>query len=63
MKAKAAVAWEAGKPLEIEEIEVAGPLRGEVLLRVVATGVCHWDYNTLQHLPVGAAGHECEVQR
>ena len=47
MKAKAAVAWEAGKPLEIEEIEVAGPLRGEVLLRVVATGVCHTDAFTL----------------
>ncbi|MCZ6559356.1 MAG: S-(hydroxymethyl)glutathione dehydrogenase/class III alcohol dehydrogenase [Gammaproteobacteria bacterium] len=47
MKAKAAVAWEAGKPLEIEEIEVAGPAQGEVMLRLVATGVCHTDAYTL----------------
>ena len=47
MKARAAVAWEAGKPLEIEEIEVAGPSQGEVLLRLVATGVCHTDAYTL----------------
>jgi S-(hydroxymethyl)glutathione dehydrogenase/alcohol dehydrogenase len=43
MKSRAAVAWEAGKPLEIEEVEVAGPEEGEVLIRVVATGVCHTD--------------------
>ncbi len=47
MKSKAAVAWEAGKPLAIEEIEVAGPAQGEVLLRMVATGVCHTDAFTL----------------
>jgi len=47
MKTRAAVAWEAGKPLEIEEIEVAGPKEGEVLLRNVATGVCHTDAFTL----------------
>lgn len=47
MKTRAAVAWEAGKPLEIEEIEVAGPKQGEVLLKVVATGVCHTDAYTL----------------
>ena len=47
MKSKAAVAWEAGKPLEIEEVEVAGPAQGEVLLRMVATGVCHTDAFTL----------------
>lgn len=47
MKAKAAVAWEAGKPLEIEEIEVAAPKAGEVLIRMVATGVCHTDAFTL----------------
>ena len=34
MKAKAAVAWEAGKPLSIEEIDVQGPKAGEVLVRV-----------------------------
>jgi S-(hydroxymethyl)glutathione dehydrogenase/alcohol dehydrogenase len=47
MKSKAAVAWEAGKPLEIEEVDVQGPEEGEVLLRVVATGVCHTDAFTL----------------
>ena len=47
MKSKAAVAWEAGKPLEIEEVEVAAPKEGEVLVRMVATGVCHTDAFTL----------------
>ena len=47
MKSRAAVAWEAGKPLVIEEIEVAGPKEGEVLVRLVATGVCHTDAYTL----------------
>ena len=47
MKSKAAIAWEAGKPLEIEEIEVAAPKAGEVLVRMVATGVCHTDAFTL----------------
>jgi S-(hydroxymethyl)glutathione dehydrogenase/alcohol dehydrogenase len=47
MKAIAAVAWEAGKPLEIETIEVEGPREGEVLVEMVATGVCHTDAFTL----------------
>jgi len=47
MKSRAAVAWEAGKPLQIEEIDVQGPKEGEVLVRVVATGVCHTDAFTL----------------
>lgn len=47
MKTRAAVAWEAGKPLTIEEIEIQGPKTGEVLLRLVATGVCHTDAFTL----------------
>jgi len=47
MKTRAAVAWEAGKPLEIEEIEIEGPKGGEVLLRNIATGVCHTDAFTL----------------
>lgn len=47
MKARAAVAWEPGKPLSIEEIEVAAPKEGEVLVRIVATGVCHTDAFTL----------------
>ena len=47
MKSRAAVAWEAGKPLVLEEIDVEGPKQGEVLLRMVATGVCHTDAYTL----------------
>ena len=47
MKTRAAVAWEAGKPLQIEEIDIDGPKNGEVLLRNVATGVCHTDAFTL----------------
>lgn len=47
MKSRAAVAWEAGRPLSIEEIEVAGPAAGEVLVKIVATGVCHTDAFTL----------------
>jgi S-(hydroxymethyl)glutathione dehydrogenase/alcohol dehydrogenase len=47
MKTRAAVAWEAGKPLEIEMIDLDGPKTGEVLLRNVATGVCHTDAFTL----------------
>jgi S-(hydroxymethyl)glutathione dehydrogenase/alcohol dehydrogenase len=47
MKVKAAVAWEAGKPLAIEEIELAGPKAGECLVRLAATGVCHTDAYTL----------------
>jgi S-(hydroxymethyl)glutathione dehydrogenase / alcohol dehydrogenase len=47
MKSRAAVAWEAGKPLVIEEIDVKGPQAGEVLVRNVATGVCHTDAYTL----------------
>jgi S-(hydroxymethyl)glutathione dehydrogenase/alcohol dehydrogenase len=47
MKTRAAVAWEAGQQLEIEEIELATPKSGEVLIRNVATGVCHTDAFTL----------------
>lgn len=47
MKTRAAVAWEAGKPLIIEELDLEGPKEGEVLLRNVASGVCHTDAFTL----------------
>lgn len=47
MKVKAAVAWEAAKPLEIEQIDLEGPKQGEVLVRLAATGVCHTDAYTL----------------
>ena len=47
MKTRAAVAVEAGKPLVIEEVDLAAPKAGEVLVRIVATGVCHTDAFTL----------------
>ncbi|MEM9244663.1 MAG: S-(hydroxymethyl)glutathione dehydrogenase/class III alcohol dehydrogenase [Cyanobacteria bacterium P01_F01_bin.153] len=47
MKTRAAIAWEAGKPLTIEEVELDGPQDSEVMVRLVATGVCHTDAYTL----------------
>lgn len=47
MKTRAAVAFEAGKPLEITTLDLDGPKAGEVLVRNVATGVCHTDAFTL----------------
>ncbi|TDJ05134.1 MAG: S-(hydroxymethyl)glutathione dehydrogenase/class III alcohol dehydrogenase [Deltaproteobacteria bacterium] len=47
MKVKAAVAWGPNKPLVIEEVDLAGPKKGEVLIKVIATGVCHTDAYTL----------------
>jgi S-(hydroxymethyl)glutathione dehydrogenase/alcohol dehydrogenase len=47
MKTIAAVAWEPKKPLVIEELDVEGPKAGEVLVRMVASGVCHTDAFTL----------------
>ncbi len=43
MKTRAAVAYEAGKPLVVEEVDLEGPRAGEVLVEVHATGVCHTD--------------------
>ncbi|MFQ6537695.1 MULTISPECIES: S-(hydroxymethyl)glutathione dehydrogenase/class III alcohol dehydrogenase [Aphanothece] len=47
IRSRAAVAWGPGQPLEVTEVDVAPPQAGEVLLRVVATGVCHTDAYTL----------------
>ena len=47
MKSRAAVALEAGKPLELVEINVEGPKAGEVLVKMAATSVCHTDAFTL----------------
>src|SRR5215468_3747253 len=43
MRTRAAVAYEAGKPLVIEEVELEGPKAGEVLVEIKASGVCHTD--------------------
>jgi len=47
MKTRAAVAFEAGKPLEIVELDLEGPRPGEVLVEIKATGICHTDAYTL----------------
>ena len=47
MKSRAAVAFAAGQPLEIVEIDVAPPKKGEVLIKITHTGVCHTDAFTL----------------
>ncbi|MDP2312048.1 MAG: S-(hydroxymethyl)glutathione dehydrogenase/class III alcohol dehydrogenase [Pseudomonadota bacterium] len=47
MKSRAAVAFEAGKPLEIVELDLEGPKEGEVLVELRATGICHTDAFTL----------------
>ena len=63
MKTRAAVAVAAGKPLEIHEVDLEGPRDGEVLVEIMATGVCHTDAFTLSgDDPEGAfpaiLGHE-----
>jgi S-(hydroxymethyl)glutathione dehydrogenase / alcohol dehydrogenase len=47
IKTRAAVAWGPGQPLTIEELDLLPPRKGEVLVRIVATGVCHTDAFTL----------------
>src|SRR5690349_15356182 len=47
MKTRAAVAFEAKKPLEIVEVDLDGPKHGEVLVEIMATGICHTDAYTL----------------
>ena len=50
IKSRAAVAFEAKKPLEIVEVDLEGPRAGEVLIEIKATGVCHTDAYTLSGL-------------
>ena len=63
MKSRAAVAFAAGKPLEIVAVDLEGPKSGEVLVEIMATGICHTDAFTLSgDDPEGAfpaiLGHE-----
>ena len=50
MKTRAAVAFEAKRPLEIVELDLEGPRAGEVLVEIMATGICHTDAYTLDGL-------------
>ena len=63
MKTRAAVAFEAKKPLEIVELDLEGPKAGEVLVEIMATGICHTDAYTLDGLDTeglfpSVLGHE-----
>jgi alcohol dehydrogenase (nicotinoprotein) len=62
MKTKAAVVYEPGKPIEIEELDLDGPLEGEVLIRYTHAGLCHSDVHVAHgdleaRLPM-VLGHE-----
>ena len=50
MKTRAAVAFEAKQPLEVVELDLEGPEAGEVLVEIMATGICHTDAYTLDGL-------------
>jgi NDMA-dependent alcohol dehydrogenase len=59
---KAAVCYEFGQPLRVEEVEIDAPRKGEVKVRLAATGICHSDVHLIRgewggDLPV-VAGHE-----
>ena len=55
MKAKAAVLYEVGQPVVVEQLDLESPGPGEVMVRVAGTGVCHSDYNVVSGFrPPGA---------
>ncbi|KAF2350320.1 Alcohol dehydrogenase N-terminal [Trinorchestia longiramus] len=53
IRCKAAVAWKPLQPLVIEDVEVAPPKKGEVRIKIMATGVCRTDASTLNGLGPG----------
>ncbi len=63
MKTRAAVAWEAKKPLTIETIDIEGPKAGEVLVELMATGICHTDAYTLSGLDSEASSRRSSAMR
>ena len=48
MRTRAAVALEPGKPLQVMDVNLEGPKKGEVLVEIKATGICHTDAYTLE---------------
>ena len=63
MKTRAAVAFEAKKPLEIVELDLEGPKAGEVLVEIMATGICHTDAYTLDGLDSEGVSRACWAMR
>ena len=61
MKSRAAVAFAPGEPLQIVEIDVEPPRKGEVLVRITHTGVCHTDAFTLSGLELAAGTYVVQV--
>lgn len=59
IKTRAAVAYASNEPLVIEEIDLMPPQAGEVLVRIVATGVCHTDAYTLSGQDSKVCFHAC----
>ena len=47
MKTKAAVLYQLGEPLQVEEVELQAPKEGEVLVKVAGAGVCHSDLSVI----------------
>lgn len=62
MRARAAVAWETGKPFEVLDVDVPDPAEGQVLVRVAAAGLCHTDVSArdggIPHPLPAILGHE-----
>jgi S-(hydroxymethyl)glutathione dehydrogenase/alcohol dehydrogenase len=59
MDVRAAVAFEAGKPLEVTQVKLDGPKAGEVLVELKATGICHTDeFRPDDHTHNAALGHQ-----
>jgi S-(hydroxymethyl)glutathione dehydrogenase/alcohol dehydrogenase len=58
MKTRAAVAFEAMQPLEIVELDLDGPKDGEVLVEIIATGICHTDGLDSEGIFPSVLGHE-----
>lgn len=63
MKTRAAVAFEAKKPLEIVELDLEGPKAGEVLVEIMATGICHTDAYTLDGFDSEESSPACSAMK
>lgn len=63
MKSRAAVAFGPGQPLKIVEIDVAPPKKGEVLIKITHTGVCHTDAFTLSGMILKAYSRQCSAMK
>ena len=63
MRMRAAVLEEFGRPLVVQEVELADPGAGEVLVRLVACGVCHTDLYTASGVDPPATRRPCSATR